>query len=275
MQEMKIQGADLLVKELNGKRVVTFKDVDTVHRRPEGTARKRFNDNRKRFIEGVDFFKVRCSEVRPFFGQTLPNGFNPRADIVLLTETGYLMLVKSFTDDLAWNVQRELVDSYFRARVEPNEKNIRQILSDGIPTLVVDTDKLIKCAEIMAGCLEGNRPYVLNILKNLIPSVDEDKETVVEIEEGVACLPDASRKTVVRKNPCKGVPINITKMLDEMTEQGMTVKELARKAQVSPHSIGNWCAGVTLPLLQNRINICVALGKDEDFLTPKRKRNVR
>ena len=49
----------------------------------------------------------------------------------------------------------------------------------------------------------------------------------------------------------------------------------ARKAQVSPHSIGNWCAGVTLPLLQNRINICVALGKDEDFLTPKRKRNVR
>lgn len=275
MQEMKIQGTDLLVKELNGRRVVTFKDVDTVHRRPEGTARKRFNDNRKRFIEEVDFFKVRCSEVRPFFGQTLPNGFNPRADIVLLTETGYLMLVKSFTDDLAWNVQRELVDSYFRARVEPNEKNIRQILSDGIPTLVVDTDKLIKCAEIMAGCLEGNRPYVLNILKNLIPSVDEDKETVVEIEEGVACLPDASRKTVVRKNPCKGVPINIAKMLDEMTEQGMTVKELARKAQVSPHSIGNWCAGVTLPLLQNRINICVALGKDEDFLTPKRKRNVR
>lgn len=275
MQEMKIQGTDLLVKELNGRRVVTFKDVDTVHRRPEGTARKRFNDNRKRFIEEVDFFKVRCSEVRPFFGQTLPNGFNPRADIVLLTETGYLMLVKSFTDDLAWNVQRELVDSYFRARVETNEKNIRQILSDGIPTLVVDTDKLIKCAEIMAGCLEGNRPYVLNILKNLIPSVDEDKETVVEIEEGVACLPDASRKTVVRKNPCKGVPINIAKMLDEMTEQGMTVKELARKAQVSPHSIGNWCAGVTLPLLQNRINICVALGKDEDFLTPKRKRNVR
>ncbi len=41
MQEMKIQGADLLVKELNGKRVVTFKDVDTVHRRPEGTARKK------------------------------------------------------------------------------------------------------------------------------------------------------------------------------------------------------------------------------------------
>lgn len=81
-------------------RVVTFKDIDTVHKRPDGTAsRKRFNDNRRHFVSGVDFFKTRCSEVRPFFGQTLPNGFNPNAEITLITETGYLMLVKSFTDD--------------------------------------------------------------------------------------------------------------------------------------------------------------------------------
>lgn len=31
--------------------------------------------------KGVDFFKVKCSEVRPFFGQTLPNGFNPSASL--------------------------------------------------------------------------------------------------------------------------------------------------------------------------------------------------
>lgn len=106
---MIVQGTALQIKEYRGKRVVTFKDIDTVHKRPEGTARKRFNDNRRHFISGVDFFKTRCSEVRPFFGQTLPNGFNPNAEITLITETGYLMLVKSFTDDLAWKVQRELV----------------------------------------------------------------------------------------------------------------------------------------------------------------------
>lgn len=32
-----------------------------------------------------------------------------------MTESGYLMLVKSFTDDLAWEVQRKLVKSYFKA----------------------------------------------------------------------------------------------------------------------------------------------------------------
>lgn len=37
-------------------------------------------------------------------------------DITLITESGYLMLVKSFTDDLAWTVQRALIKTYFKAQ---------------------------------------------------------------------------------------------------------------------------------------------------------------
>ena len=117
-QIVTINKTELPIKEYNGKRVVTLKEIDAVHERPEGTARKRFHDNRKHFIEGVDYFKVKCSEVRPFFGQTPPNGFNPDADITLITESGYLMLVKSFTDDLAWTVQRQLVNTYFQTTPE-------------------------------------------------------------------------------------------------------------------------------------------------------------
>ena len=111
-----ISNSEIQVKEYQGVRVVTLKDVDTAHGRPEGTARKRFNDNRVHFIEDEDYFKVKCGDVRPFFGQTPPNGFNPDAALILLTESGYLMLVKSFTDDLAWKVQRQLVNTYFRAK---------------------------------------------------------------------------------------------------------------------------------------------------------------
>ena len=114
MKTVNINAQDITIKEYLGKRVVTLKDIDTCHGRPEGTARKRFNDNKQHFIEGIDYFKVKCSEVRPFFGQTPPNGFNPNADITLITESGYLMLVKSFTDDLAWDVQRQLVNTYFK-----------------------------------------------------------------------------------------------------------------------------------------------------------------
>lgn len=47
-----INNVNLKIKEYKGQRVVTFKDIDSVHNRPEGTARKRFNDNRKYFVEG-------------------------------------------------------------------------------------------------------------------------------------------------------------------------------------------------------------------------------
>lgn len=112
MNEIKvsINGKELPIKEYDGKRVVTLKEIDMVHGRPDGTARKRFNDNRDRFIEGEDFFNVQMSEKRTL-------GFEvPNRGLTLITESGYLMLVKSFTDDLAWSVQRELVNSYFRVQ---------------------------------------------------------------------------------------------------------------------------------------------------------------
>ena len=114
MNEITINNINIAVKEYKSRRVVTFKDIDALHSRTDGTARKRFNDNRAHFIEGEDYFRTTCNEVRPFFGHTVPNGFNPKAEIILLTESGYLMLVKSFTDDLAWSVQRQLVNSYFK-----------------------------------------------------------------------------------------------------------------------------------------------------------------
>ncbi|HHY65997.1 MAG TPA: ORF6N domain-containing protein [Alicyclobacillus sp.] len=106
---------EIEIKEYRGQRVVTFKDVDRLHRRPEGTARKRFNDNRKRFVEGVDFFAVPRRELRPEFGRNSNEG-NPNIEVILLTESGYLMIVKTLGDDLAWEVQRALVNSYFRAK---------------------------------------------------------------------------------------------------------------------------------------------------------------
>jgi len=104
----------LAIKEYNNRRVVTFKDIDTLHQRPKGTARKRFNDNKSRFIEGEDYFKVCASEFRT---RKIANiSSKAQEDITLITESGYLMLVKSLTDDLAWKVQRELVNTYFRAK---------------------------------------------------------------------------------------------------------------------------------------------------------------
>ena len=104
-------------KEYNGQRVVTFKDIDLVHGRAKGTARRNFTANKERFIEGADYFiitpqmleKTGMNEIRTSGIEDV----NARGT-TFLSETGYLMLVKSFTDDLAWQVQRELVNNYFK-----------------------------------------------------------------------------------------------------------------------------------------------------------------
>lgn len=109
MSELTIGNVNVVIKEYQGQRVVTLKDIDTVHQRPDGTARRNFNTNKQHFIEGVDYFKIQPNEIRTV-GIASPNGGT------VVTESGYLMLVKSFTDDLSWDVQRELVNTYFRVK---------------------------------------------------------------------------------------------------------------------------------------------------------------
>ena len=120
IQTVTVNDTSVSIKEYHGKRVVTFKDIDACHSRLEGTARKRFNDNRQHFIEGEDYFEVNLttSEIRTQFGA----GKNAGKTMYVVTESGYLMLVKSFTDDLAWQVQRQLVNTYFRKTEESNTK---------------------------------------------------------------------------------------------------------------------------------------------------------
>lgn len=120
MNNITIANANVSVKEYKGQRVVTFKDIDTVHQRPSGTARRNFNVNKRYFIEGEDYFVRNSYEAKNEFNLVAPNG------IVLITESGYLMLVKSFTDDLSWDVQRELVKCYFRVKEESTQIVVTQ-----------------------------------------------------------------------------------------------------------------------------------------------------
>ena len=95
-----------------------------------------------------------------------------RSDVTLLTKMGYLMLVKSFTDDLAWMVQRQLVKSYFEAHpVEPSPAPMRALPTGKKPlprvrTLpqaakeiqAIDPSTSITCNRLRRWVLEGKIP---------------------------------------------------------------------------------------------------------------------
>ncbi|WP_040191807.1 ORF6C domain-containing protein [Clostridium culturomicium] len=114
-QIVKINDTDLSVKEFKGQRVVTFKDIDMLHERVDGTAKRNFNENKKHLIKDVDYFLINGKELRDL-KQSTNFVLSNAKEIILITESGYLMLVKSLQDDLAWKVQRELVNNYFRMK---------------------------------------------------------------------------------------------------------------------------------------------------------------
>lgn len=138
-----INNQEMAIKEWNGQRVITFADIDRVHNRPKGTAKRNFNENKKHFIEGEDYILATLENTQKYEIRSFKI---PPRGLTLLTETGYLMLVKSFTDDLAWTVQRALVKNYFRGKNETNSdansidnlgiSSIQRKLYNGKPVLL-------------------------------------------------------------------------------------------------------------------------------------------
>ena len=133
------------MKMYEGQPVVTFNDIDMLHERPEGTARRNFTQHKKRFTEGKHYHLItkktlenaEKNEIRTFdFLIKSPRG------LTVLTERGYLLLVKSFTDDLAWQIQDALVENYFSHREDPKPENRVVKTYSGVPVVSLsDIDK--------------------------------------------------------------------------------------------------------------------------------------
>lgn len=120
---VKIEDTELSIREYNGQRVVTFKDIDTVHKNKSGTAYRNFSRNKKHFIEGTHFFVLKKENSNV----TICHNRNivvPNKGLTVLTERGYLLVAKSFNDDLSWKVQDQLVNTYFK--VKEQEKPVLQ-----------------------------------------------------------------------------------------------------------------------------------------------------
>jgi len=111
-----INGKEITRIDYKNTPVVTLIMVDELHERPEGTAGRNFRTNKKHFIEGEDYFVIPREEWSQFFSRRNSSTEKRRyaGPMIFLTETGYLMLIKSFSDDLSWKIQRQLVNRYFR-----------------------------------------------------------------------------------------------------------------------------------------------------------------
>lgn len=179
---VKINDVELTPIEHRGVRVMTLAMMDEAHRRPEGTARRTFAEHKTRLIEDEDYFVRNSSEAREL-GLVAPNG------LTLLTETGYSMLVKSFTDDLAWNVQRQLVKSYFaKPAAKPARPAAQSLLSDA---------RAIDFIGNMVAKVPGARADVVATIK--LRMIEE--RTGLPATQFGGALPASASETSVKLNP--------------------------------------------------------------------------
>lgn len=169
------------IVEYQGQRVVTFAMVDEVHGRPEGTARRNFTANKSHLVEGEDFYLIDFSKKNEFrtYGIDIPT-----RGLTVLTESGYLMLVKSFTDDLAWKVQKQLIKGYFKAKELIQNFDPMKSLAD--PRVL--RDLLLGYSERIVGLEEE--------VQEMKPSVEAYDR--IAKADGSLCLTDAAKALQMR-----------------------------------------------------------------------------
>ncbi|WP_284337667.1 ORF6N domain-containing protein [Comamonas sp. NoAH] len=131
MSNIVINNTALQVIEYRGYRVATLSQIDEVHGRPNGTAGRNFREHKHRFIEGQDFFEIDQPDEIRRLGFERPQGGTPNK-VILMTEQGYTMVVKAFTDDLSWKIQRQLVNDYFRTKTQVRELSKLEVLQQAL-----------------------------------------------------------------------------------------------------------------------------------------------
>ena len=111
-----IADKEIELKEYNGERIVTAWDIAELHEREISKVNENFKYNINKFIENEDYYVLqrnKFSESDFRVQNFIPNNVK---EIILFTESGYLLLTKTFTDERSWNIQRQLVKSYFKLK---------------------------------------------------------------------------------------------------------------------------------------------------------------
>ena len=196
---VKINNVELGIKEYKKERVVTAWDIAKVHNREVREITQNFNYVKDKLLKDEDYFlvnKEKISESKILIQDFIPNNVK---EIPLFTESGYLMLVKTFTDDLSWEIQRQLVKGYFK---------LKELKSS------VDKDKRLEIMEKNANV------RMAKMLKPLIPFSKSERYKEILVSEATKVLtgrelippPEVEAKTITATQIAEILGVSVQKI---------------------------------------------------------------
>jgi hypothetical protein len=197
---MVIEGNEIERVEYQGQPVLSLPMVDKLHQRPEGSARKNFNNNRDYFTEGEDYIVLPYEEWSVLVGKNLPDQEDDlpdqneskgghRGNMLFLFLSGYLQLATTFTDALAWKIRKVLVKSYFKLRE-------LQFAAKDMLALKAKADAYDALMSKYTGALESIISLKDRLIadKRRINLTDEEKETIISLaKQGLTTTPIMNR----------------------------------------------------------------------------------
>ena len=182
-------GRELVVREYLGQRVLTFKSIDELHKKASGTTSSNYYRNRKYFIEGEDYFHFKGKTGY----QSLLNGnYSNLADLdpdtkhfsfYLITESGYLMLTRSFRDDLAIEVQRRLINSYFKLKSCKTIYDAIRMIADDLENHTKMIESINKIQQLQQASIEDTTEEINTIKTKMETPIAEGALTPTQLAE--------------------------------------------------------------------------------------------
>lgn len=122
-------GVNVPISTWKGQRVVTYDDIARVHDMDKKTVAKAFVRHQNELFEGEDFFRLNHDEALKYKasrggGDKLSPPVTGINELVVFTESGYLILACTFRGDKAAKIRRMLVHSYFKVRELAKENTV-------------------------------------------------------------------------------------------------------------------------------------------------------
>lgn len=126
---IKIENKEIKKIDYKGIPVITAKMIAELHGKEVLRVNEQFRRNQEKLIENEDYillnkYEIAESDLKDYL---FPKGSNS-ITMPAFTETGYLMLVKTFENEMSWKIQRILVKSYFKVKAI-TENDIDNIIS--------------------------------------------------------------------------------------------------------------------------------------------------
>jgi len=178
-----------------GEPILTFRMIDELHERKEGTTRRNYSNNIEYFEEGKHYYKAiegcafdELNEYTNRFITNIDRGWKnllilgeettqPQKNQILITQRGYLLLVKSLNDERAWKIQDALIDGYF---------DMKQLLIEQHKQALIPYNQKIETLQLEIKGLKRQEEFAhkssaeIQMLRNKLAIYESDYITILD-----------------------------------------------------------------------------------------------